>query len=111
MFGIGFNEVIIILVLALIIIGPKKLPDIAKALGKGYREFRRAFDDVKSEFDLDIDDDKTYDEIRKVGKNNKEDKKTEDTKNILESEQKEIIDKEEDKDINENKVLSEEKVD
>ena len=71
MFGIGFNEVIIILVLALIIIGPKKLPDIAKALGKGYREFRRAFDDVKSEFDLDIEDDKDYDEVRKVGKDNK----------------------------------------
>ncbi len=111
MFGIGFNEVIIILVLALIIIGPKKLPDIAKALGKGYREFRRAFDDVKSEFDLDIDDDKDYDEVRKVGKSNKKDEKIEDTKDNMESEQKEIIDKEEDKDINENKVLSEEKVD
>ncbi len=72
MFGIGFNEVLIILILALIIIGPKKLPDIAKALGKGYREFRKAFDEVKEEMDLDFDDEKSYDEIRKIGKKNNE---------------------------------------
>ena len=80
MFGIGFNEIIVILVLALIIIGPKKLPDIAKALGKGYREFKKAFDDVKSEFDVDIDDDKSYDNIRKVGKGKKEKQKIDDSK-------------------------------
>jgi Tat protein translocase TatB subunit len=67
MFGIGFNEIIIILVIALIVIGPKKLPDIAKALGKGYREFKKAFDDVKDELNIDIDDDSEYDEIRKTG--------------------------------------------
>ncbi len=73
MFGIGFNEVLIILILALIIIGPKKLPDIAKALGKGYREFRKAFDEVKEEMDLNFDDDeKSYDEIRKIGSNKEE---------------------------------------
>jgi len=68
MFGIGFNEIIIILVIALIVIGPKKLPDIAKALGKGYREFKTAFDDVKNDLDMELDD-KTYDEIRKTGGN------------------------------------------
>ena len=49
MFGIGGQELILILVLALIIIGPKKLPDIAKTLGKAMGEFQRATDDLKKE--------------------------------------------------------------
>jgi len=52
MFGIGGQELIIILVLALILLGPKKLPDIAKSLGKAMGEFQRASDDLKKEIDL-----------------------------------------------------------
>ncbi len=48
MFGIGMPELLLILALALIVIGPKKLPDIARALGKGLAEFRRATDELKS---------------------------------------------------------------
>ena len=50
MFGIGMPELLLILALALIVIGPKKLPDIARALGRGLAEFRRATDDLKSTF-------------------------------------------------------------
>ena len=50
MFGIGMPELLLILGLALIVLGPKKLPELAKALGKGLAEFRRATDDLKSEF-------------------------------------------------------------
>jgi Tat protein translocase TatB subunit len=53
-FGIGMQELIIILVVALIFIGPKKLPDLAKALGKGVAQFKSAMDDVKGTFDEGI---------------------------------------------------------
>jgi len=50
MFGIGMPELLLILGLALIVLGPKKLPELARALGKGMAEFRRATDELKEEF-------------------------------------------------------------
>jgi sec-independent protein translocase protein TatB len=49
MFGIGPTELVIILVIALLVLGPKRLPDLAAGLGKGLAEFRRATSDINAE--------------------------------------------------------------
>jgi len=60
MFGIGTWELLIILVVALIILGPRKLPELAKTLGKGLAEFRRASQEIKSTLDLELNRDYMY---------------------------------------------------
>lgn len=61
MFGIGLPELIIIMVIALIVIGPSKLPDLARALGKGMAEFRKATQEIKESLEVDED----FKDIRK----------------------------------------------
>ena len=53
MFGIGMPEMLVILALALIIIGPKKLPDLAKSLGRAMREFKKATNEFKETIQLE----------------------------------------------------------
>ncbi len=47
MFGLSGQELLLIVILALVVLGPKKLPEVAKTLGKGYQELRKAMDGVK----------------------------------------------------------------
>lgn len=49
MFGIGIPELLLILAIALVCFGPKKLPEIGQAFGRGLREFKDAVNDVKVE--------------------------------------------------------------
>ena len=47
MFGIGFTEILLILIVGLIVIGPEKLPELAKTIGKAFNEFKRTTNDIK----------------------------------------------------------------
>jgi TatA/E family protein of Tat protein translocase len=53
MFGMGMTEILVILAVALIVIGPKKLPDLAKSLGRALGEFRKATTDLKESLIID----------------------------------------------------------
>ncbi|MFT6633520.1 MAG: TatA/E family protein of Tat protein translocase [Bacteriovoracaceae bacterium] len=55
MFGLGVGEVLVVLVIALIFIGPKKLPELAKGLGKGFREFQNAMRGINHTFQNPLD--------------------------------------------------------
>jgi Tat protein translocase TatB subunit len=50
MFGIGMTELLVILVVGLLVLGPKRLPELARSLGRGIAEFRRASLDLRKEF-------------------------------------------------------------
>jgi len=54
MFGLGWTEMAIILGIALIVLGPTKLPELARSLGKGIREFRKATEDFKSTIEDEV---------------------------------------------------------
>ena len=55
MFGIGMPELLLLLAIALIVVGPKKLPELAKALGRGLAEFKKATNELKESLDTSTD--------------------------------------------------------
>ena len=77
MFGLGTSELIIILIIALIVLGPKEIPKVARTLGRGMRELERAKNDLKKNIEFnedDIDLDKVVDAVDE-DKNEKKDEK------------------------------------
>ena len=79
MFGIGMTELIVILVIALLVIGPKKLPDVARSIGKGLREFRNATSGLKDELRMDDLEDLNVEEAVPLGDHQETDKREEGT--------------------------------
>lgn len=56
MFDIGIQELLVIFVVALLVFGPRKLPEIGRAFGKGLSEFRKAMQGVKDQLDTEMSD-------------------------------------------------------
>lgn len=54
MFGIGMPELIIIFLVALIVVGPKRLPELARTLGRGLSEFKKAANDVRNTLETEL---------------------------------------------------------
>jgi sec-independent protein translocase protein TatB len=65
-FNLGMSEIVVILVVALVFLGPKKLPELASGLGKMIRELRKATADIKSEIELDETIRKPVEELREA---------------------------------------------
>ena len=53
--NLGFGEILLILVLALVIFGPRRLPEMGRSIGRSLREFRRAASDLRAEIETDLD--------------------------------------------------------
>jgi sec-independent protein translocase protein TatB len=64
MFGLGATELIVILVLALVLLGPSKLPQAAAGLGKAIRQFRKATRDLGDQLDIDDEVKQPFRELR-----------------------------------------------
>ncbi len=65
MFGVGFPELVVIFIVALLVLGPERLPQVAKSLAKWVNEFRRAADELKRELGAE-ELEQSRDELQKV---------------------------------------------
>ena len=69
MFGIGMPELLLLLAIALIVVGPKKLPELAKALGRGIAEFKKATNELKESLETNTEFSelkKSFDDIQET---------------------------------------------
>ena len=57
--SIGPTELIVILILALLVFGPKRLPEIGRTVGRSLREFRRATTEIREDLERDLDEDES----------------------------------------------------
>ncbi len=56
---LGLPEILIILVVVLLIFGPKRLPELSKGLGQSVREFRKGIKDIKEDIEMEANKDET----------------------------------------------------
>lgn len=83
MFGsIGLPELIMVFVLALLLFGPRKLPDIGRSLGKAMGEFRRASNDLKRTLEEEV----AADDLKEVGREVRDATRIPDLKDVLDDE-------------------------
>lgn len=84
MFGIGTSEILIVLVIALLLLGPKEIPKIARTLGRGLRELERAKDELKQsiEFEAEKDEADSQKNTESKEKSNKDSNSSDDLNNL-----------------------------
>jgi Tat protein translocase TatB subunit len=85
MFGIGLPEILVILIVALIVVGPSRLPELAKSLGKALNEFRKMADDVKGTIQEEVSKEELSEETvvkQEIISNDKKKKDIAETPNI-----------------------------
>ena len=73
--SLGMQEIIVIFVLALIVFGPRKLPELGKSLGKGLAEFKKASNELKATWEEEVRLDKEKEEMSKILKDSSIDSK------------------------------------
>lgn len=78
MFGIGTSEILIILLIALLILGPKEIPKVARTIGRGMRELQRAKDDISKSIEFEMNEEEYGSHSKKREESNKTQETTED---------------------------------
>ena len=73
--SLGMQEIIVIFVLALIVFGPRKLPELGKSLGKGLAEFKKASNELRATWEEEVRLDKEKEEMSKILKDSSIDSK------------------------------------
>jgi TatA/E family protein of Tat protein translocase len=66
--SLGMQEIIVIFIIALIVFGPRKLPEIGKTIGKGLAEFKKASAELKNTWEQEVQLDKTKEEVSQLVK-------------------------------------------
>ena len=87
MFGLGTSEILVILLIALLILGPKEIPKVARTIGRGMRELQRAKDDISKSIEFEMNEEEYESHSKKREESNKTQETTEDQSDNEESKQ------------------------
>lgn len=78
MFGLGTSEILIILLIALLILGPKEIPKVARTIGRGMRELQRAKDDISKSIEFEMNEEEHGSHSKKSDESHETQETTED---------------------------------
>jgi len=86
-FGIGTSEILIILLIALLILGPKEIPKVARTIGRGMRELQRAKDDLSKTIEFEMNEEEYGSHSKKSDESHETQETTEDKSDNEETKQ------------------------